>query len=169
LKEPERPFIRPGLTTPRAAAAAGILFSVLFIISLVLVRISIPANPQDAGAWLAGHWQTVRLALNLVPFSGVAFLWFIGVVRDRLGEHHSVYILIENYRTGRLRSLCEGTGLDWHFSRTAPGPWGGQPRRMRSGFGRDGQDMRWRIRTRTWNDSVPTCGSRAPMGRCANF
>jgi len=28
----------------------------------------------------------VILALNLVPLSGIAFLWFIGVVRDRIGE-----------------------------------------------------------------------------------
>jgi hypothetical protein len=27
----------------------------------------------------------VVLALTLVPFAGIAFLWFIGVVRDRLG------------------------------------------------------------------------------------
>jgi hypothetical protein len=26
------------------------------------------------------------LALNLVPFAGLAFLWFIGVLRDRLGQ-----------------------------------------------------------------------------------
>jgi hypothetical protein len=38
-------------------------------------------------AWLASGGRNVRLALNLLPFSGVAFLWFIGVVRDRLGEH----------------------------------------------------------------------------------
>jgi hypothetical protein len=78
---------RQHLTTPRAAAMAGILFSVLLIISLVLVRISVPADPNDAGAWLAGGGRNVRLALNLLPFAGVAFLWFIGVVRDRLGEH----------------------------------------------------------------------------------
>jgi hypothetical protein len=78
---------RVRLTTPRAAAVAGILFSVLLIISLVLVRISVPADPQDAGAWLSSSGNTVRLALNLLPFAGVAFLWFIGVVRDRLGEH----------------------------------------------------------------------------------
>jgi hypothetical protein len=78
---------RQRLTTPRAAAVAGILFSVLFITSLVLIRISVPGNPQEAGAWLSGSWQTVRLALNLLPFSGVAFLWFMGVVRDRIGEH----------------------------------------------------------------------------------
>jgi len=78
---------RARLTTPRAAAVAGILFSVLLIICLVLIRISVPADPRDAGAWLAGSGTNVALALNLLPFSGVAFLWFIGVVRDRLGEH----------------------------------------------------------------------------------
>ena len=78
---------RSRLTTPRAAAIAGILFSVLLITSLVLIRLSIPANPRDSGAWLAGNMRPVDLALNLLPFAGIAFLWFMGVVRDRLGEH----------------------------------------------------------------------------------
>ena len=75
------------LRTPRAAAVAGIAFSVLMIISLVLIRISVPADPQEAGDWLTESWGAVSLALNLLPFAGIAFLWFIGVVRDRLGEH----------------------------------------------------------------------------------
>jgi hypothetical protein len=78
---------RTRLTTPRAAAVAGILFSVLLLTSLVLVRISVPAKPQDAGVWLSDYGKTVTLALNLVPFAGIAFLWFIGVVRDRLGDN----------------------------------------------------------------------------------
>jgi hypothetical protein len=78
---------RAKLTTPRAAAVAGVLFSVLLIAALVLIRISIPANPKDSGDWLASSGKSVTLALNLVPFAGIAFLWFIGVVRDRLGEY----------------------------------------------------------------------------------
>ncbi len=31
------------------------------------------------------------LALNLLPFAGIAFLWFMGVVRDRLGEHEDQF------------------------------------------------------------------------------
>jgi len=85
--EQERTLTRSQLTTPRAAALAGIAFSLLLITSLVLIRLSVPEDPQDAGDWLAGGWQTVSLALNLLPFAGIAFLWFIGVVRDRLGEY----------------------------------------------------------------------------------
>jgi hypothetical protein len=78
---------RARMTTPRAAAVAGILFSVLLITSLVLIRISVPADPQAAGDWLSANWRNVALALNLLPFAGIAFLWFIGVVRDRLGNN----------------------------------------------------------------------------------
>ena len=85
--EQERALVRSKLTPPPAAAIAGILFSLLLIASLVLIRLSVPEDPQDAGEWLAGGWRNVSLALNLLPFAGIAFLWFIGVVRDRLGEN----------------------------------------------------------------------------------
>ena len=64
-----------------------VLFSLLLLTSLTLIRLAVPENPQDAGTWLSGGWEMVDLALNLLPFAGIAFLWFIGVVRDRLGEH----------------------------------------------------------------------------------
>jgi hypothetical protein len=83
---PEKSLIQARMTTPRAAAIAGILFSILMITSLVLIRISVPADPQDAGTWLTEGWRNITLALNLLPFAGIAFLWFIGVVRDRLGK-----------------------------------------------------------------------------------
>lgn len=75
------------LRTPRAAAVAGIVFSLLLIAALVLLRVSVPADPAQAGAWLTDsrHRAAVALALNLVPFAGIAFLWFIGVIRDRIG------------------------------------------------------------------------------------
>jgi len=82
----ENDLPRSGLTTPRAAAVAGILFSLLLTTSLVLIRFTVPANPQDAGDWLASRASTVGLALHLVPLAGIAFLWFIGVLRDRLGQ-----------------------------------------------------------------------------------
>jgi MFS family permease len=83
----ETVITRERMKTPRAASIAGILFSLLLITSLVLIRLSVPNNPQDVGDWLSENLRAVGLALNLVPFAGIAFLWFIGVVRDRLGSH----------------------------------------------------------------------------------
>ena len=78
---------RASLRTPRAAAVAGIAFALILGTALVLVRIAVPANPNDAPTWLNEGWHrdAVLLALSLVPFAGLAFLWFIGVVRDRIG------------------------------------------------------------------------------------
>ena len=79
-------LIRGRMRTPRAAAVAGILFSLLTIASFVLVRFSVPANPLSAPTGFIEHSKTLSLALNLLPFAGIAFLWFIAVLRDRLGE-----------------------------------------------------------------------------------
>lgn len=75
------------LRTPRAAAVAGIVFSVIFVVLVVLVRSVVPSDPGDAGRWLTDASQrgAVLFALGLVPFAGIAFLWFVGVVRDRVG------------------------------------------------------------------------------------
>jgi hypothetical protein len=79
---------RASLRTPRAAAIAGIAFAVLLGTALVLVRLAIPADPRDAPTWLDSGFRknSVVFALNLVPFAGLAFLWFVGVVRDRIGD-----------------------------------------------------------------------------------
>jgi hypothetical protein len=80
---------KSALRTPRAAAVAGIVFSVLMIASLALLRLSVPADSAVAGGWLTDSAKrtAVAIGLNLVPFAGIAFLWFIGVIRDRVGAH----------------------------------------------------------------------------------
>ncbi|MFO7571719.1 MAG: hypothetical protein R6W48_03865 [Gaiellaceae bacterium] len=81
------------IRTPRAAALAGIAFSVLFSVALVLVRTTVPADPGDAGRWLSdsSRRDTVLFALGLLPFAGIAFLWFVGVLRDRFGEQEDKF------------------------------------------------------------------------------
>jgi hypothetical protein len=76
------------LRTPRAAAVAGIVFSLLLGAALVLIRVSVPSDPREAGEWLtdSSRRAAAAVALNLVPFAGIAFLWFLGVVRDRVGQ-----------------------------------------------------------------------------------
>src|SRR6478609_6067907 len=69
------------LKTPRAAAVAGILFSLLLLTALALLLQSIKVRPTDEGDWLTSSQGKVSLALNLIPFAGVAFLWFVGVLR----------------------------------------------------------------------------------------
>src|SRR6516162_8204760 len=82
----EADLIRERMKTPRAAAVAGILFSLLLMASFLLVRLSVPPNPLSEASGFIEHSRTISLALNLLPFAGIAFLWFIAVLRDRLGE-----------------------------------------------------------------------------------
>ena len=87
MTEAQVSLTRKSLTTPRSAAVAGILFAVLYSTGLVLVRLSIPAHPAiDNAAWMEANSGKIALALNLVPYAGIAFLWFIGVIRDRLAD-----------------------------------------------------------------------------------
>ncbi len=86
MTQPDTFKPRAALRTPRAAAIAGILFALIYGSGLVLIRLSIPADRVFDTAWLDGNAHTVALGLNLVPYAGIAFLWFIGVIRDRLGE-----------------------------------------------------------------------------------
>jgi hypothetical protein len=98
----ELDFSRSRLTTPRAAAVAGILFSVLYLAVIVLVRSAVPEKPEDLGDWLVTGWKSVQMALNLLPFAGIAFLWFIGVVRDRLGQHEDRFFSTVFFGSGLL-------------------------------------------------------------------
>jgi hypothetical protein len=77
--------MQEGLKTPKAAAIAGIVFAVLMVTIFVLIRSAVPGNPTEHGEWLTDNWRMAAVGLNLVPFAGIAFLWFIGVLRDRLG------------------------------------------------------------------------------------
>ncbi len=81
----EHSLIHKGLRAPRAAAIAGILFCLFLVTSQLLIRLSIPANVEGAATEVISHSKTISLALNLLPFAGIAFLWFIAVVRNRLG------------------------------------------------------------------------------------
>jgi len=90
------------LTTPRAAAIAGILFGLLFAACLILLRTSIPANPSAGTDWIEQGARQIIIALDLMPFAGVAFLWFIGVVRDRLGRYEDQFFSSVFFGSGLL-------------------------------------------------------------------
>jgi len=93
---------RTNLRTPKAAAIAGMLFSLLTVAAFWLFWVSVPAEPQDAGSWLTENSKTVALGLNLIPFAGIAFLWFIAVLRDRLGELEDRFFATVFFGSGLL-------------------------------------------------------------------
>ncbi|MBA8964636.1 hypothetical protein ACVH9Z_20435 [Rhodococcus opacus] len=71
------------LRTPRSAAIAGIIFGALFATSIVLLVTAMPTTP--GAPWVRGG-SKITTALFLAPIAGIAFLWFIGVLRDRFGD-----------------------------------------------------------------------------------
>jgi hypothetical protein len=85
---PAKPSRQQTLAPPRGAAIAGVIFSVLLITALGLARLAVPTDLTHPGTWVTepDRQTAVRFALGLVPFAGIAFLWFMGVLRDRLGE-----------------------------------------------------------------------------------
>ena len=70
----------------RSAAIAGIIFAVLLLTALTMMRIALSEGSLQALHTDAQRRSLIRLSLHLVPFAGIAFLWFIGVVREQLGE-----------------------------------------------------------------------------------
>jgi hypothetical protein len=68
----------------RAAAVAGILFGVLLMVALIMVRVALNAASLQALQTDDERRALIRFSLNLVPFAGIAFLWFIGVVREQI-------------------------------------------------------------------------------------
>jgi hypothetical protein len=70
----------------RSAAVAGIVFAVLLLTALTMVRIALSADSLQSLESDAGRLRLIRISLHLVPFAGIAFLWFIGVIRDQLGD-----------------------------------------------------------------------------------
>ena len=65
---------------------AGIVFGVLLLAALTMVRLALSDTSIASLQSDPSRRSLIDLGLNLVPFAGIAFLWFIGVVRDQLGE-----------------------------------------------------------------------------------
>jgi len=83
----ETPSTATGLRAIRAAGIAGLVFAATLTTSLVLLRIdpivlssvgedSSPSQVSDA----------TLVALYLIPFSGIAFSWFLAALRRRIGR-----------------------------------------------------------------------------------
>ena len=77
------------LRAPRAAGVAGLAFAALFTAALALLGSSpiASADPAALAAFPSGEVTATFVAtFYLVPFAGVAFLWFVAVARDQVDD-----------------------------------------------------------------------------------
>jgi hypothetical protein len=106
------------LSTPRAAAAAGVLFGLLFGAALILIRTALPEGAQAGTQWLVAGSTNIRVAALIMPFAGIAFLWFIGVVRDGFGQFEDKFFSTVFIGSGLLFlammfvTMAVGAGLE---------------------------------------------------------
>jgi len=105
---PAKPSRQRTIAPPRGAALAGVIFSVLMIVGLGLGRLAVPTDLAHPGTWLTepDRRDAVRVALDLVPFAGIAFLWFMGVLRSRLGELEDKFFATVFLGSGLLFVAC---------------------------------------------------------------
>ncbi|HTF51203.1 MAG TPA: hypothetical protein VK735_27495 [Pseudonocardia sp.] len=56
--------------------------------AMAVVHSAIPTDPSGTISWAidSSHRNALQVALGLVPFAGIFFLWFMGAVRDYFGE-----------------------------------------------------------------------------------
>lgn len=105
---------QPGTTAPprrwfrsiQGAAFAGLAYAVLSFASLVLLTRQPEPGATDAelARWYADSTNTgsVLVGLNLAIFAGIAFLWFVAVIRRRIGEREDRFFATVFFGSGIL-------------------------------------------------------------------
>lgn len=86
---------RQALQTPRAAGLAGVVFALLLAAAIILIRLGIPEGAEAVppqGFTDSARREAVRAALALVPFAGIFFLWFLGVIRTHVGDAEDKFL-----------------------------------------------------------------------------
>jgi hypothetical protein len=83
-------------------AIAGLVFSLLMIISLGIMRLALPNSPTEQGAVIERIGHSVVFALHLVPFAGIAFLWFIAVLHVRMAPVEGPFFTTVFFGSGLL-------------------------------------------------------------------
>jgi len=80
-------LVQRKVRSPRSAAISGILCSLLIVTVIIVLRGGAIVDPAEIDRdWLEARSATASWILVLIPFAGLSFLWFTGVMRDLLGE-----------------------------------------------------------------------------------
>ena len=86
-------FAKEKLRSPRAAAVNGIIFSILTIVMMLFSQSLISgASGHIDKEWLDRYVKIASYFLTLIPFIGISFLWFTGVLRDWLGASEDRFV-----------------------------------------------------------------------------
>lgn len=87
MADERRTIVRREVRSPRAAAIAGIIYSCLMITGMILTTSITRSNLEDITREQLDSWSnSTSLVITLIPFAGIAFLWFTGVIRERMGD-----------------------------------------------------------------------------------
>jgi hypothetical protein len=82
--------IRQRVRSAESAAVAGVVYAVLAVLALSLLRRFPEAvlSDEELVAWFddSDRQAASLLGLNLASVSAIAFLWFVAVIRRRLGD-----------------------------------------------------------------------------------
>lgn len=99
------------------------LFALLFGTALVLIRMALPEGEQPGAQWLSSGGTNLKTAAIIMPFAGIAFLWFMGVVRDGLGRYEDKFFSTVFLGSGLLflamMFIAAGVGAGLERSHTA--------------------------------------------------
>lgn len=87
ITEESNRIVQKQLNSPRAATVAGIIFSLLMLSVLFITDGFTEVNTENIATEWVDTWSRLSsLAITMMSFAGIAFLWFTGVIRDRLGD-----------------------------------------------------------------------------------
>ncbi|MEV0988530.1 hypothetical protein [Streptomyces sp. NPDC049949] len=101
------PTRQQALSTPKAAGLAGVVFAVLLSTAMVLARIALPEGGGGEDLTVAqGERGALQTATELVPFAGIAFLWFMGALREHTGEAEDRFIATVFLGSGLVFVAC---------------------------------------------------------------
>ena len=80
----------------------GTLLVLLFAATLILIRVKMPQRVGNSAEWINSERDGILTATKLMPFAGISFLWFIGVVRDGFGRYEDRFFASVFLRSGLL-------------------------------------------------------------------
>lgn len=69
---------------------------------MVLFQAALPSDPGSMGSFNPESIANIEWAARIIPFAGIAFLWFVGAMRQRLGDSEDRFYASVMFGSGVL-------------------------------------------------------------------